>query len=56
MSTYEASYCSQADVAFVLPELNKYNQRSILAPNWVASGTSNLYYNYLAGSGFSVLF
>ena len=56
MSTYEASYCSQADVAFVLPELNKYNQRSILAPNWVASGTSNLYYNHSAGNGFSVLF
>jgi len=56
MSTYEANYCSQADVAFVLPELNKYNQRSILAPNWVASGVSNLYYNHSAGSGFSVLF
>jgi len=56
MSTYEASYCSQADVAQVLPEMAKYSQRSILAPNWVASGTSNLYYNYSAGSGFSVLF
>jgi len=56
MSTYEASYCSQADVAQVLPEMAKYSQRSILPPNWVASGTSHLFYNYSAGSGYSVLF
>ena len=56
MSTYEASYCSQSDVAQVLPEMAKYSQRSILSPNWVASGVSNLYYNHSAGSGFSVLF
>jgi len=56
MSTYEASYCSQADVAQVLPEMAKYSQRSILPPNWVTSGTSHLFYNYSAGSGYSVLF
>ena len=56
MSTYESSYCSQSDVAFVLPEMAKYSQRSILSPNWVASGTSHLFYNYSTGSGFSVLF
>lgn len=56
MSTYESSYCSQSDVAFVLPEMAKYSQRSILSPNWVASGTSHLFYHYSAGSGFSVLF
>ena len=49
MSTYESSYCSQADIQFVLPEMAKYNQRTILSPNWVASGTSNLYYNYSTG-------
>ena len=49
MSTYESSYCSQADIQFVLPEMAKYNQRTIFAPNWVASGTSNLYYNYSTG-------
>ena len=49
MSTYESSYCSQADIQFVLPEMAKYNQRTILSPNWVVSGTSNLYYNYSTG-------
>ena len=34
----------------------KYSQRSILSPNWVASGTSHLFYHYSAGSGYSVLF
>ena len=56
MSTYESSYCSQSDVAFCLPEMAKYSQRSVLSPNWVASGTTHLFYNYSAGSGFSVLF
>tara|TARA_R100001594_G_scaffold148845_1_gene205061 strand:+ start:2895 stop:3884 length:990 start_codon:yes stop_codon:yes gene_type:complete len=55
MSTYESSYCSQADIQFVLPEMAKYNQRTILNPNWVASATSNLYYNYSTGP-LSVLF
>ena len=57
MSTYEASYCSQSDVKAILPELGKYNQRSILAPNWVASGTTHLFYLHSAGgSGYSILF
>ena len=57
MSTYEASYCSQSDVKAILPELGKYNQRSILAPNWISSGTSHLFYLHSAGgSGYSVLF
>ncbi len=55
MSTYESSYCSQADIQFVLPEMAKYNQRTILSPNWVASGTSNLYYNFSTGP-MSILF
>ena len=55
MSTYESSYCSQADIQFVLPEMAKYNQRTILSPNWVASGTSNLYYNFSTGP-MTVLF
>ena len=57
MSTYEASYCSQSDVTAILPEAGKYTQRSILAPNWVASGTTHLFYLHSAGgSGYSVLF
>ena len=55
MSTYESSYCSQSDIQFVLPEMAKYNQRTILSPNWVASGTSNLYFNYSTGP-MTVLF
>ena len=55
MSTHESSYCSQADIQFVLPEMAKYNQRTILSPNWVASGTSNLYFNYSTGP-MTVLF
>ena len=55
MSTYESSYCSQADIQFVLPEMAKYNQRTILSPNWVASGTSNLYNNFSTGP-MTVLF
>ena len=55
MSTYESSYCSQADIQFVLPEMAKYNQRTILSPNFVASGVSNLYYNFSTGP-MTVLF
>jgi len=55
MSTYESSYCSQADIQFVLPEMAKYNQRTILSPNWVASGVSDLYYNFSTGP-MTVLF
>ena len=55
MSTYESSYCSQADIQFVLPEMAKYNQRTILNPNFVASGVSNLYYNFSTGP-MTVLF
>ena len=55
MSTYESSYCSQEDIQFVLPEMAKYNQRTIINPNWVASGTSNLYFNYSTGP-LTVLF
>ena len=55
MSTYESSYCSQADILFVLPEAAKYSQRTIFSPNWVASGTSNLYYNFSTGP-MTVLF
>jgi len=55
MSTYESSYCSQSDIQFVLPEMAKYSQRTILSPNWVTSLSSNLYYNYSTGP-MTVLF
>ena len=49
MSTYESNLCDLNDVLFVLPEASKYNQRSLLSPNWVASSTSNLYNLYSPG-------
>ena len=49
MSTYEQNLCDLNDVLFVLPEASKYNQRSLLSPNWVASGTSNIYNLYSPG-------
>jgi hypothetical protein len=49
VSTYEQNLCDLNDVLFVLPEASKYNQRSLLSPNWVASGTSNLYNLYSPG-------
>jgi len=49
VSTYESNLCDLNDVLFVLPEASKYNQRSLLSPNWVASGTSNLYNLYSPG-------
>ena len=55
MSTYESSYCSQSDIQFVLPEMAKYSQRTILSPNWIASGVSDLYYNFSTGP-MTVLF
>ena len=55
MSTYESSYCSQEDIQFVLPEMAKYSQRTILSPNFVESGTSNLYFNFSTGP-MTVLF
>jgi len=49
MSTYESNLCDLNDVLFCLPEASKYNQRSLLSPNFVASGTTNLYNLYSPG-------
>ena len=50
MSTYEASYCdTNTDLSYIEPNINNYNLRRILPGDWVASGTTDLYYLYSAG-------
>jgi len=50
MSTYETSYCNTTtDLLFVEPYLAQYDGKSVLPSNWVASGTSNLYYLHNSG-------
>ena len=49
MSSYEAIYCSQADMQLIVPNIDEYDTKRVLPTNWVASGTSNLYYLYNAG-------
>ena len=50
MSTYEATYCNtNTDLQFIEPNINDYNLRRVLPGDWVASGTTNLYYLYSAG-------
>ena len=50
MSTYEASYCdSNTDLSFIAPNINNYNLRRVVPSDWVASGTTDLYYLYSSG-------
>ena len=50
MSTYETSYCNTTtDLLFIEPNISQYDGKSVLPSNWVASGTSNLYYLHNAG-------
>ena len=50
MSTYETSYCNTTtDLLFVEPNISQYDGKAVLSANWVASGTSNLYYLHNSG-------
>jgi len=50
MSTAKETYCNTStDLLFVEPNLSFFNQRKVLANNWVASGVANLYYLYESG-------
>ena len=50
MSTYETSYCNTTtDLLFVEPNISQYDGKAVLPSNWVASGTSNLYYLHNSG-------
>jgi len=49
MSTLEATYCSQADMQLIVPNIDEYDTKRVLPTNWVESGTSNLYHLHNAG-------
>ena len=49
MSSYESTYCSQADMQLVVPNIDEYDTKRVLPANWVDSGTSNLYHLHNAG-------
>ena len=50
MSTYEATYCdTNTDLQYIVPNINDYNLRRVMPSDWVASGTTDLYYLYSAG-------
>ena len=50
MSTYETSYCNTTtDLLFVEPNISQYDGKAVLPSNWVASGTTNLYYLHNSG-------
>ena len=49
MSRYTAFSNNNTDLQGVLANVNDYDRKRVLAPNWVESGTSNLYYLYNAG-------
>lgn len=50
MSTYETSYCNTTtDLLFIEPYLSRYDGKRILQSNWVASGTTHLFYLYNCG-------
>ena len=50
MSTYYESYCNTTtDLSFIEPYLSEYDQKRVLPSNWVASGTTHLFYLYNTG-------
>jgi len=49
MSRYTAFCNNNTDLQGVLANINDYDRKRVLPPNWVESGTSNLYYLYNAG-------
>tara|TARA_R110002167_G_C12696046_1_gene652907 strand:+ start:593 stop:1582 length:990 start_codon:yes stop_codon:yes gene_type:complete len=50
MSSYHESYCNTTtDLSFVEPYLAEYDHKRVLASNFIASGTSHLFYLYNTG-------
>lgn len=50
MSTYHESYCdTTTDLLFVEPYLSEYDHKRALSSNWIASGTTHLFYLYNTG-------
>ena len=48
-SRHEAFCNNTTDLQAILSTLDSYDRKRVLAPNWVASGTSNLYYLFDTG-------
>lgn len=46
----EFQYCEADDLRFIVPEIDQYDSKRILNSNWVASGTSHLFYLYDSGT------
>tara|TARA_R100000781_G_scaffold94684_2_gene59033 strand:+ start:17974 stop:18945 length:972 start_codon:yes stop_codon:yes gene_type:complete len=46
----EFSYCDGADLRFLVPSIDQYDSKRILPSNWVASGTTHLFYLYDSGT------
>lgn len=49
MSRYTAFCNNNTDLQGVLANINDYDRKRVLPPNWVESGTSNLYYLFNPG-------
>ena len=50
MSRFTAFCNNTTDLQAVVGDIDKYDRKRVLPTNWVASGTSNLYYLYNIGS------
>ena len=46
----EFQYCEADDLRYICPEIGQYDSKRILNSNWVASGTSHLFYLYDSGT------
>ena len=50
MASIHSAFCNNTtDLQAVVSDIDKYDRKRVLAPNWVESGTSNLYYLYNTG-------
>ena len=50
MASIQSAFCNNTtDLQAVVSDIDKYDRKRVLAPNWVESGTSNLYYLYNTG-------
>ena len=55
MSTFESTYCSQADMQLIVPNIDEYDTKRVLPSNWTATSidgvsASNLYHLYNSGN------
>lgn len=49
--SYQTAFCNNTtDLQAVVSDIDKFDRKNVLPSNWVASGTSNLYYLHNAGA------